>query len=64
MTTRITLTEESRRQIVAEVTAADLCCQEVVCDAVLAVAENGGDWRAELRGAIERDAAESRRLGV
>lgn len=56
------LTEEARREIVAAVVAADLCCSEAVCDAVLAVAEAGGDWKAELAGAIARDAAELARL--
>ena len=45
-------------EIVNAVLAADLWGPVEVCDAVLAVANAGGDWRAELAKAIENDANE------
>jgi len=51
--------ETTREEIIDAVTAADLCSPEQVCDAVLAVANAGGDWRVELAKAIARDAAEA-----
>ena len=46
------------------VIAADLCYPEQVCDAVVAVANAGGDWRAELAKAVANDAAEAKSLGL
>jgi hypothetical protein len=46
-------------EIVNAVLEADLCSPEQVCDAVLAVANAGGDWRVELAKAIANDAAEA-----
>ena len=51
-------------EIVAAVLEADLCSPEVVCDAVLAVANAGGDWRAELARAVASDADECAAIGV
>jgi hypothetical protein len=51
-------------EIVNAVLEADLCSPEIVCDAVLAVANAGGDWRAELAKAIASDAAECVAIGV
>jgi len=45
--------------IIDAVLEADLCSPEQVCDAVLAVANAGGDWRVELDKAIANDAAEA-----
>ena len=55
-----------RELILAEIEAADLCCPEQVADAVLAELDaNGIDAaRRELAGAIERDADESRAMGI
>ena len=50
--------ETTREEIIDAVTAADLCSPEQVCDAVLAVANAGGDWQAELDRAVAGDAAE------
>ena len=36
----------------------------LVCDAVLRIAEKGGDWQAELDRAIKNDADESEFLGI
>ena len=58
------INETLRDEIVEAVTAADVCCPEAVCDAVLAVAAAGGDWRAELARAQANDAAERRALGI
>jgi hypothetical protein len=46
-------------EIIDAVMKADLCSSEQVCDAVLAVANAGGDWRVELAKAIANDAAEA-----
>ena len=51
-------------EIVAAVLEADLCCPEQVCDAVLAVANAGGDWRVELAKAVANDADECIALGI
>ena len=55
----MTTTETTREEIIDAVTAADLCSPEQVCDAVLAVSNAGGDWKAELAHAIANDAAEA-----
>jgi hypothetical protein len=55
---KIVTIETTRDEIVDAVTSADLCSPEQVCDAVLAVANAGGDWRAELAKAVANDAAE------
>ena len=60
----MTMTTEQRDEIVAAVESADLCCPEFVCDAVLRIAEDCGDWQAELDLAIENDAEESEFLGI
>ena len=46
------------------VEAAGVSCAEQVCDALIALATRGGDWRAELAGAVARDGAERRRLRI
>jgi hypothetical protein len=51
-------------EIVNAVLEADLCSPEQVCDAVLAVANAGGDWRVELARAVANDAAECDAIGV
>jgi hypothetical protein len=57
---RINVTiDVTREEILDAVTAADLCSPEQVCDVVLAVANAGGDWRAELAKAVANDAAEA-----
>lgn len=53
-----------REEIADAVEASDVCCPEQVTDAVLAVAVAGGDWQAELAGAVERDSSERRSLGI
>jgi hypothetical protein len=60
----MTINETTREEIIDAVTAADLCSPEIVCDAVLAVANAGGDWRAELAKAVANDAAECDAIGV
>jgi hypothetical protein len=45
--------------IIDAVLEADLCSPEQVCDVVLAVANAGGDWRAELDKAIANDSVEA-----
>ena len=55
---RTMTTETTREEIIDAVIAADLCSPEQVCDAVLVVANAGGDWRAELARAVANDAAE------
>jgi hypothetical protein len=55
---------ETRQDVVQAVVAANLCCPEQVCDAVLGVWEAGGDWRAELAQAIKNDADVAKQLGV
>lgn len=54
----------NRDEIVEAVEDSGVCCPETVCDAVLAVAETGGDWRAELAKAVARDLSESRGLTI
>ena len=61
---QMTINETTREEIIDAVTAADLCSPEIVCDAVLAVANAGGDWRAELAKAVANDAAECDAIGV
>lgn len=56
--------ELGREEIIEAVTAAGLCCEAAVCDAVLDVAKQGGDWRAELDRAIAADAVESKAMGI
>ena len=51
-------------EIVNAVLEADLCSPEQVCDAVLAVANAGGDWRVELARAVANDSAECDAIGV
>lgn len=51
-------------EVSAAVEASDVCCPEQVTDALMAIAERGGDWRAELARAVERDPAERRALGI
>jgi len=62
---RINVTiETTREEILDALTAADLCCPDIVGDAVLAVANAGGDWRVELAKAVANDAAECDAIGV
>jgi hypothetical protein len=57
---RINVTiETTRDEIQAALEAADLCSPEQVGDALLAVANAGGDWRAELAKAIANDSVEA-----
>ena len=56
----IARSESLNDEIVNAVLEADLCCPEQVCDFVLAVANAGGDWRAELAKAVANDAAEAK----
>ena len=58
------ISDELREEITDAVLAADVCCEESVCDACIAVAKSGGDWRAELAKAIANDSAERKTLGV
>ena len=58
ITWTITVPDETREEIIDAVTTADLCSPEQVCDAVLAAANAGGDWQAELAKAVANDAAE------
>jgi hypothetical protein len=58
ITWTITVPDELHEEIIEAVAAADLCSPEQVCDAVLGVANAGGDWKAELAKAIANDAAE------
>jgi hypothetical protein len=66
MTTTTKLTETLREDLVTAVLAADLCCPEVVTDAVLAAAERGGREAAlaELERAKAGDDAAARSLGI
>ena len=57
-------TQETREEILTAVEAADVCCPEQVCDVVLAAAESGRDWKAELAQAIANDASERKTLGI
>ena len=57
-------TDSLREEISAAVEAADVCCPEQVCDACIAVAKDGGDWRAELTRAKTNDPSERRALGI
>jgi hypothetical protein len=56
--------DELREKISDAVLAADVCCEEAVCDACLAVAKFGGDWRAELAKAKANDSAERKALRI
>ena len=56
---QMAINETTREEIIDAVTEADLCSPEQVCDVVLAVANAGGDWRAELAKAVANDAAEA-----
>lgn len=56
--------KQCREEVVAAVEAASLCCPEQVCDAVLAVWENGGDWQDELAKAIRNDKECAKGLGI
>jgi hypothetical protein len=58
------ISDQLREEIVAAVSAADVCCEEQVCDAFLAVAQAGGDWKAEIAKAKANDAAERKVLGI
>ena len=58
------MTDKERSVVVEAVVAADLCCPEQVCDMVLAVADGGGDWRAELARAVVADVTERRVIGL
>jgi hypothetical protein len=58
ITWTITVPDEIREEIINAVTEADLWGPEQVCDAVLAVANAGGDWRAELAKAVANDVNE------
>jgi hypothetical protein len=49
------ISDELRSEIVATVEAADVCCEEQVCDMVLAAAERGDDWQATLAAAKDND---------
>jgi hypothetical protein len=51
-------------EISAAVEAADVCCPEQVSDACLAIAKDGGDWKAELARAKANDADERKALGI
>lgn len=58
------ISDDLHEEIVEAVLDATLCCEESVCDACLAVAKTGGDWRAELAKAKANDAAERKALGI
>lgn len=58
------LSDDLRDEIIIATTSADLCCPEAVCDALMAVAEQDGDWRAELARAVANDAVERRALDI
>jgi hypothetical protein len=58
------ISEELRNEIVEAVATADVCCEEQVCDMVLAAAGRGDDWQAVLAECKDRDAVERQSLGV
>lgn len=58
------ISDELRDEISDAVLAADVCCEETVFDACLAVAKFGGDWRAELAKAKANDASERKALQI
>lgn len=58
------ISDDLRNEIAEAVEASGVCCPEQVCDACIAVAADGGCWRAELASAIANDAAERKALGI
>ena len=59
------MTPELRDELIQLVEAADLCCPEQVCDAVLEAGETSrAAALAELERAKANDAAECRALGI
>ena len=58
------ISDDLREEITQAIQDADVCCEEAVCDACLAVASAGGDWRAELAKAKANDASERKALGI
>jgi hypothetical protein len=58
------ISDELRSKIVVAVAAANVCCEEQVCDMVLAAAERGDDWQAALAAAKDDDAVTRESLGV
>ena len=58
------MNDDLRNEIIEAVEAADVCCPEQVCDMVLAVAERGEDWQAELARAKAADGGERNALGI
>lgn len=58
------MNDDLRNEIIEAVESADVCCPEQVCDMVLAAAQRGDDWQAELAKAKASDANERKALGV
>lgn len=51
-------------QVSDAVESSGVCCPEQVVDAVYAIAQAGGDWKAELAKAVANDASERKALGI
>lgn len=58
------ISEELRNEIVEAVAVAGVCCEEQVCDMVIAAAGRGVDWQAVLAECKDKDAAERQSLSI